>query len=105
MLKVISKIKDKVRKGEFEISFSHTEKLRARKIGLQELKESTESGEIIEAYPDDPRGPSYLILGFTKSGRPLHILYGNIEKENVLIITAYEPSLDEWEADLKTRKK
>ena len=62
-------------------------------------------GMIIEPYPDDPRGASCLILGFTEKVRPLHIVCGRLEDEEILIITAYEPDSIEWESDLKTRKK
>ena len=35
-----------------------------------------ENAVIIEDYPDDKYGPSCLILGYTKNGRPLHIQCG-----------------------------
>jgi hypothetical protein len=38
--------------------------------------------------------------------RPLHIVYSyNKTEDTYIIITAYEPSTDIWENDLKTRKK
>jgi hypothetical protein len=40
----------------------------------------------------------------TNKNRPLHILCGNLEEEEMLIITAYEPDLEEWESDGRTRK-
>jgi len=63
------------------------------------------NGIIIEPYPDDPRGPSCLILGFTDKNKPLHIVCGRIEEDEILIITAYEPDPTEWGSDWKTRKK
>jgi glycosyltransferase involved in cell wall biosynthesis len=53
------------------ISFTHTEKIRLRKIEAEEIEEAVREGTIIEAYPDDSRGASCLILGFTNKGRPL----------------------------------
>lgn len=55
--------------------------------------------------PDDPRGPSCLILGFTETRRPLHVVCGHLEGDQILIITAYEPDREEWEADWRTRKR
>ncbi|PIV23734.1 MAG: hypothetical protein COZ69_09845 [Deltaproteobacteria bacterium CG_4_8_14_3_um_filter_45_9] len=89
---------------EFLTGFTHTEKVRLRKIEVGEIEEAIYEGAIIEPYSDDPRGPSCLILGFTKRGRPLHILCGRLEEDEVLIITAYEPDLREWETDWKTRR-
>jgi len=100
----LEEIREKVREGRYYVSFTHTEKLRKRKISAEEIEEAISKGEIIEDYPHDPRGASCLILGFTKKGRPLHIVCGKAGEE-IIIITAYEPSLDEWEEDLRTRRK
>jgi len=99
----INDIKEKVRNSKYKISFTHTEKFRQRKIEIRELEEAIFTGKIIEEYPADPRGPSCLILGYTQGNRPLHIVCGIIEWE-LLIITAYEPSLEDWKPDWKTRR-
>jgi hypothetical protein len=51
----IDDIKEKVRNGRYKISFTHTERLRQRRIGIRELEEAIVTGEIIEMYPADPR--------------------------------------------------
>ena len=99
----VNDIKERVRLGKYKISFTHTEKLRLRKIEMAELEEAIITGELIENYPSDPRGSSCLILGYTQRNRPLHIVCGIMEVE-LLIITAYEPSLEEWESDWKRRR-
>ena len=35
---------------------------------------SSTAAKVIEDYSEDPRGASCLILGFTTTGRPLHVL-------------------------------
>ena len=101
----IESIRTKVRAGKYIISFTHTEKVRLRRIEAEEIEDAICKGTIIEPYPNDPRGASCLILGFTSQGRPLHIVCGRLEEDEILIITAYEPNPQEWEADWKTRKK
>jgi len=64
----------KVRSGKYIISFSHTEKVRLRKIEAEEIEQAICNGTIIEPYPDDPRGPSCLVLGLTNRDRPLHVI-------------------------------
>ena len=98
-------IREKVKVGKYIISFTHTEKMRSRKIKAEDIEEAISKGEIIEPYPDDPRGTSCLISGLTRKGRPLHIVCGRLEENEILIITAYEPDAEEWEADWKTRKR
>jgi len=101
----IETIRRKVRAGKYIVSFTHTEKVRLRKIDAEEIEEAIYEGTIIEPYPDDPRGASCLILGFASGDRPLHVICGKIEEDEILIITAYEPDPREWEVDWKTRKK
>ncbi len=63
-----------------------------------------ERGEIIEDYPDDPRGPSSLLLGRESEKRPIHVVCA--PKEHYLaIITAYLPEPAEWSDDFRRRTK
>ncbi|MCL2047990.1 MAG: DUF4258 domain-containing protein [Defluviitaleaceae bacterium] len=62
------------------------------------------NGDIIEAYPTDYPYPSCLVLGQSVNGNPLHVVCGKGEGE-LWLITAYEPSLREWEQDFRTRRK
>jgi len=59
--------------------------------------------EIIEDYPDDKYGPSCLILGFTRRGRPLHVQCSYPSRPLVKIVTLYEPDDDLW-TDFRRRK-
>jgi hypothetical protein len=99
----IPEIRARIESGKYRVSFAHTEKLRKREVRAQDVEQAISTGEIVEDYPDDPRGLSCLILGFTGEGRPLHIVCGKIDDE-VIIITAYEPNPEEWERDWKTRR-
>lgn len=101
----IKAIRNKIKEGRYIISFSHTDKMRLRKIEAEEIEEAIFNGMIIEPYPDDPRGPSCLIMGFSNQNRPLHVLCGKIEDNEILIITAYEPDPNEWETDWVRRKR
>ncbi|MGH7165971.1 MAG: DUF4258 domain-containing protein [Nitrospiraceae bacterium] len=101
----IEQIRRKVLDRRYVISFTHTEKLRRRTIEIETLEQAIASGEIIESYEDDPRGPSCLILGYGSNRRPLHIVCGNLDEDYILIITAYEPDGEEWEADWRSRKR
>ena len=73
-----------------------------RAIDAFEIEEAVIAGDIIEDYPDDKYGPSCLIVGKTKAGRVLHVQVSY--PPHVKVITVYEPSLNEWESDWKTRK-
>ncbi len=67
-------------------------------------KDVLQYGEIIEYYPDDPRGESGLMYAIAKTGRPIHVVCS--PKEDYLaIVSTYIPTLDTWKNDYKTRKR
>ena len=67
-----------------------------RRITPGEVEEAVlaEAAEIIEDYPEDPRGSSCLMLGWTAVGRPLHIQVSY--PPLVWVVTVYEPTPDKW---------
>jgi hypothetical protein len=50
-------IKVKIAAGNYTVAFTHTEKLRRRRVRARDIEQAFAVGEIIEAYPDDLRGP------------------------------------------------
>ena len=78
-------------------------RLLQRGISLDDVTDAIKNGEIIEDYPDDYPYPSCLILGRDKNAQALHVVCGFTENE-LWLITAYRPSEEIWENDLKTRK-
>jgi hypothetical protein len=74
-----------------------------RIIRPAEVRRVVDTGEVIEDYPKDARGPSCLLLGHGTDNRPLHVVCAP-KAEYLAIITAYLPSSDQWEADWRTRK-
>jgi len=71
-------------------------------ISVDEVKHVIMNGEIIEDYPEDKRGHSALLFGF--SGRKaVHVVCAP-KKEYLAIITAYIPSAAHWKNNFKTRK-
>ena len=99
----IREIKDKVRKEEYEISL-HAEKERyTEDVSINDLESDIYNGDILEDYTDDPRGPSCLILGYSKN-RPIHIVCGHSSTKWIRVITVYIPKLPKW-IDERTRTK
>ena len=93
---ILNGIQTKIRNGQFEFSQHATDQSIIRQIRVQEIREAIEQCEIIEDYPNDKYGPSCLILGFTRSRRPLHIQCSYPSRPLVKIITLYEPDPLRW---------
>ena len=79
-------------------------RLKGRFISRDILLTSSESYEIIEGYPDDKYLPSYLVRS-EHEAEVLHILFAvDVQADNIRIITAYRPSLKEWEDGFRNRR-
>jgi len=99
------RIRGLVRHSRYRLSL-HAERERdADCIQMSELEEAllSERLELIEDYPEDPRGHSHLLLGFTQAEQPIHAVCS--EHEAVLvIITVYRPDPKLWQ-DYRIRKE
>jgi hypothetical protein len=91
----IEEIKKKVMRNEYEISFHAYKERYAEDITISDLENAIYKGEIVEDYPDDPRGPSCLVLGYSQN-RPIHIVCGYIPLKWIRIITVYIPKKPRW---------
>jgi Domain of unknown function (DUF4258) len=75
-----------------------------RGIGRDAALAVVAHGETIAAYADDKPCPSKLLLGFV-AARPLHVVVALNERMGAcVVVTAYEPALEQWGADFRTRK-
>ena len=62
-----------------------------RNISDAEIRQAGVQASIIEDYPDDKYAPSSLLLGFTITGRPMHIQAFHVDSDLLKIITIYVP--------------
>ena len=103
-MSLLDEICAKIGNWQFELSRHATNQSIIRHITMQEVREAIEACEMLEDYPEDKYGPSCLMLGFTKSKRPLHIQCSFPSRPLVKIITLYEPDPLQW-IDFKIRIK
>jgi len=98
-------LKQAIRSGSVEWQRHALERMLERGILREQVKEVLLTGDRIEDYPDDYPWPSALFLGVVE-GRPLHVVAAlDPATRRLAIITAYEPSAEYFETDLKTRKR
>ena len=97
-------IRRSVAKQSYEISLHADDERIADGLTICELEDALSQCEIIEQYPDDPRGPSCLALGFAGSNRPVHIVCGMNRSKYLILITVYIPSMPKWK-DCRARNR
>ena len=66
-----------------------------RMITTEEVRTVVDHGDLVEDYPDDPRGHSCLMVGLGEGGRLVHVICAP-KAEYLAIITAYLPDPREW---------
>ncbi len=95
-MKTLNQIRDQLSVGEFNFSRHALKRVVERNISETEIKQIGMNANMIEEYPDDKYSPSCLLLGYTQTGRPLHIQVSRADTDLVKIITLYEPDTAEW---------
>lgn len=101
---MIHKIRAKLKRRQYEFSKHAVDQSIIRDISVAEVEDAIANrSEVIEDYPDDKYGPSCLILGYTRTGRPLHVQCSYPSRTLVKIITLYEPDPNLW-IDFRVRR-
>ena len=94
----IQSVRLALRNGAYRLT-QHAEREReVDAISMREIEEAlgSEALELLEDYPDDPRGSSGLFLGFTTDGNPLHAVVGLSSPDHVVLVTIYRPRAALW---------
>ena len=96
-------IQDSVFRGDYELSLHADEERLIEGLTLSQLEDILQRCELLEDYPDDPRGPSCLVLGYLGK-RPIHCVCGLTRHNRLILITVYEPQMPKWRDD-RTRNR
>ncbi len=102
-MKTLAQVQGQLRAGEFDYSQHAFRRAVERNISEQEIREAGARAVVVEDYPEDKYGPTWLVLGFTRAGRPLHLQVSIADAPQIRIVTLYEPSEDAWD-DHERRK-
>lgn len=102
----IDEIRKLIRAGRYEVSLHAQQERLEDDLDISEIETAILSGEIIEDYPDDPRGPCCLVSGQAGS-KAVHVVLGwartrEKEERTLRMITVYIPKAPKW-SDPRTR--
>lgn len=100
-----SQVKQAIHAGAVYVSVHARDEAVADDLLMQDIQAATLGADCIEDYPEDPRGPSCLLL-CTIGGRPVHALWGFDEHRlRAILITVYRPDSNRWSNDFRTRRR
>jgi hypothetical protein len=102
-MNLVENLRSKFSEDQFEFSKHAVDQTILRGITVQEIREAIATGEMIEDYPDDKYGPSFLIFGYTKQRRPIHVQCSYPGSSLIKVITVYEPDPEKW-SEFKRRR-
>lgn len=98
-------ILDLIRNDKVRISEHGYDELASDGLSVREIFSSIEDAEVLELYPEYPKGPCLLALQKLTVSRSIHVVWG-IPKgynEPAVLVTAYIPDPGKWSNDLKKR--
>ena len=95
-MKTMEEVRHQLHTGSFDFSRHAFRRAVERNVSEEEIRQAGLWATIIESYPGDKYSPSCLLLGFTTSGRFLHVQVSLANTQRVRIITLYEPDPNEW---------
>ncbi len=99
----IEKIKELCGQSKIKWSSHASARIQQRGITREDVINCIMNGEIIEEYPEYWLNPACLIYGYSINKMIIHVVVG--VDDYIHIVTAYYPSEDKFETDMKTRKE
>ena len=98
-------IRDLIGAGDVRISEHGYDELSDDGLSVREIIAGISEAQIVEEYPDFPKGPCILLLQKDSSGRPVHVVWGIPKgyKNPVVLVTAYRPNPELWDKSFLRR--
>lgn len=103
----LNTIRHLIATGDIRISDHGYDELAEDGITVKELLGGIDEAQIVEEYPDYPKGSCILLLQKDKHGNPVHVLWG-IPKgydKPVVLVTSYRPDPKRWDQTFLHRIK
>jgi len=104
---LLARIQQLVAYGQLRISAHGYDELAEDDILATEIVEGLGKAELVEEYPNYPKGPCVLVLQHDGAGMPVHAVWGIPAGQTgpAVLVTAYRPDPRKWEDGFLRRKR
>jgi hypothetical protein len=95
-----------VNNGEFRISDHGYDELAEDGILVGEVISALAEAQVVEDYPNYPKGPCVLVLLADSDRQPVHAVWGLPRGQDspAVLVTAYKPDPKKWSDDFTRRR-
>ena len=102
----LAQIQGLVAKGEVRVSDHGYDELAADCILVGDVVIGLKGAQVVEEYPDYPKGPCALLLEKDQQAGLIHVVWGipRGATSPAVVVTAYRPNPDLWTDDFLRRR-
>ncbi len=106
MSETLEQVKVLVARGDVRISNHGYDELAEDGILVRDIVEGLPAAQLIEDYPDFPKGPCILVLQSDADRKPVHAVWGipRGATSPAVLVTAYRPDPAKWTSDFRSRR-
>ena len=107
MSEIFKQILQLVQRGDVRVSDHGYDELAADGLFAGDAITSVADADVVEEYPDYPKGSCVLVLQKNRIGEPIHVVWGTPKGKSspAVLVTAYRPDPERWEPGYLRRRK
>jgi len=107
MSETLTQIQRLIASGKVRISDHGYDELADDDIRVRDIIDGMPNAQLLEDYPDYPKGPCILTLAYDSDLKPVHAVWGIPKGETApaVLVTAYRPDPLKWTEDYRRRRK
>ena len=107
MRTILEQIQELVASGRARISDHGYDELTEDGILAKDVVTGFGRAQVVEEYPDYPKGPCVLVLERDSDGLPIHAVWGipRGQSQPAVLVTAYRPDPGKWSEDFTRRRR
>lgn len=106
MSATLERVRELAARREVRISEHGYDELAQDGILAREVVSGVQGAEVVEDYPEYPKGPCVLVLQRDEAGLPVHAVWGIPKGKTspAVLVTAYRPDPAKWSEDFRRRR-